>query len=314
MSVILKTIRNNKPINSLNPNCPNILLTVDVEDYFQVENFKSWIPYSSWDSYELRVEKNTNRLLDLFDSISFNDTTNPINPKATFFVLGWIAKRLPHLVRKIHDRGHEVASHGYLHKVCSQQSHLELKQDLSNSKKFLEDITGDHVFGYRAPSFSIDDDILKVIEDCGYLYDSSLNSFGMHGRYGQADLTQFEKKGIAIKISNNFYELSISNIKIGKTIFPWGGGAYFRLQPFVIFKIGVKQILNKDNGYLFYCHPWEFDPDQPRVREASLFFKFRHYVDLKNTYAKLARLISVFSNCRFITCSQYISEVTRKSK
>ena len=213
----------------MNHKLNHILLTIDVEDWFQVENFKQCIPFSSWQSYELRVEKNTHRLLDLLDSSSLEQAeglrrrriglsqSHPetvkgqksmksckscqTTPKATFFILGWIAERLPQLVREIHSRGHEVASHGYQHNLCNQISSKDLKRDLSDSKKLLEDIIGVPIFGYRAPSFSITDDILKLIEECGYLYDSSLNSFAMHGRYGHLDLSQNGTRGIALQIS-----------------------------------------------------------------------------------------------------------------
>ena len=205
----------------------SILLTIDVEDWFQVENFKPWIPFSSWPSRELRVEKNTHRLLDLFDSVdskgsetkkscqsgksclpnemhsSFNRGQKFEGVKATFFVLGWLAERLPNLVREIHARGHEVASHGYNHKLCYQQSPEDLKKDLTDSKKLLEDITGEPVLGFRAPNFSINYDALNIIESCGYLYDSSYNSFAMHGRYGKLNLKGNERSGIAIPLFEN---------------------------------------------------------------------------------------------------------------
>jgi len=260
----------------------------------------------------LRVEKNTHRLLDLLDSYNAQRTTDNgrgEKPRATFFVLGWIAERLPSLVREIHSRGHEVASHGYRHDICNQESSEELKTDLSDSKKHLEDIIGVPVYGYRAPSFSINNDILKVIEEYGYLYDSSYNSFSMHGRYGTVHLSENGKNGIAAKISDNFFELPISNINLLKSVLPWGGGGYFRLIPFPLFKIGIKCILGQENAYLFYFHPWEIDPDQPRVSNASVFYKIRHYVNLGNTYSKLSKLIENFAHCNFITCSQYLGEV-----
>ena len=225
-----------KPTNQ-NPH--SIMITIDVEDWFQVENFKPYIPFSTWNSCELRVEKNVHKLLDLFDSITVSNsinTTNTINAinfrdsgisklkiqkvklprrvRATFFILGWIAERLPNLVKEVWDRGHEVASHGYNHELCGSINHKDLKQDLIKSKKLLEDITGSEIYGYRAPSFSINDDILQIIEDCGYRYDSSYNSFGLHGRYGKINLNGQPKKGIAYKISDSFYEIPISNLKI----------------------------------------------------------------------------------------------------
>jgi polysaccharide deacetylase family protein (PEP-CTERM system associated) len=303
----------------------SILLTIDVEDWFQVENFKQWIPFSSWSTCELRVEQNTHRLLDLFDS--FVSTRNP-KPgtrnqiTTTFFILGWIAERLPDLVREIHSRGHEVASHGYNHNLCSQQTSEDLKKDLSDSKKLLEDIIGGPVFGYRSPSFSISADILKNIEDCGYLYDSSFNSFGMHNRYGWVDLSNGEKQGIIIQnpayrtqklepctkhqASNTFYELPISNLTIANRILPWGGGGYFRMIPFLLFKMGVKSILLREEAYLFYLHPWEIDSDQPKVKKAHPFYKFRHYINLSRTHSKLEKFLRAFQQHRFVTCKQYI--------
>ncbi len=308
----------------MNSTNQSILLTIDVEDWFQVENFKEYIPPSSWPSFQLRVEENTIRLLDLLDSIQLNNKSNssnsmnstiPINPinspKATFFVLGWIAERLPGLIREIHSRGHEVASHGYRHSLCIQQSFGELKKDLSDSKKLLEDTIGASVFGYRAPSFSINDDILKIIAESDYHYDSSFNSFDVQGRYGHIDLSRNTRNGIAAKISDTFYELPISNIRLGSRILPWGGGGYFRMTPLQLFKIGVKFILKRDKAYLFYLHPWEIDPDQPRVGKASTFYKIRHYLNLGNTHSKLSRFIEGFAHCNFVTCSQYLDEVRR---
>jgi len=307
----------------------HILLTIDVEDWFQVENFKPWIPFESWDSRELRVEKNTHRLLDLLDDARVQKSTLspptsgselpgsntkssesckscPRKPKATFFVLGWLAERLPRLVREIQARGHEVASHGYSHELSNQCSTDCLKQDLLKSKKLLEDITGDRVYGYRAPSFSISDDVLRVIAEAGYLYDSSYNSFSLHGRYGKVSINGNKKRGVAHLLSNNFYELPISNLRLGKKIFPFGGGAYFRLMPPAFFRFGVRRILNQQGAYLFYVHPWELDYEQPRVREASANFKFRHYSNLGKTHQRLERLINRFSDCRFVTCTEYL--------
>lgn len=330
-------------MNSANPMRPSILLTIDVEDWFQVENFKQYIPFSTWPERELRVERNTHRLLDLFDSIEEGkeqenrkehtekrkqekaegkypalSIQHPVSNKirATFFVLGWIAERLPNLVKEIHSRGHEVASHGYIHDLCYDCSYDILRNDLSESKSLLEDITGTLVCGYRAPSFSINNDIIKIVEDCGYMYDSSYNSFGMHGRYGKLDLNNKKNKGIAIEMDNNFYELPVSNLqfsipkfKIQNYIMPWGGGGYFRLIPFFLFRIGVASILRKTNAYMLYLHPWEIDADQPKIREASALFKFRHYVNLKKCEIRLAKIINAFRNINFITCRQYIREV-----
>lgn len=307
------------------------LLTIDVEDWFQVENFKEYIPFSSWPSYELRVEKNTYRLLDLLDSmklnniITSNNTTNASNPtnpnntsnsnnstnylSATFFILGWIAERLPGLVREIHSRGHEVASHGYGHTLCTKESTESLREDLRKSKKLLEDITGTQVHGYRAPSFSITNDILRIIEDSGYTYDSSFNSFGMNSRYGHIDLSSIKKTGIAHKISDAFHEIPISNLTIGNITLPWGGGGYFRLMPSPAFRCGVRSILKNDSAYMFYMHPWEIDPEQPRVKQASMFYKFRHYINIEKTERRLKNLIKDMGECTFVNCNRYIEGI-----
>jgi polysaccharide deacetylase family protein (PEP-CTERM system associated) len=279
---------------------PAILLTIDVEDWFQVENFKSYIDFSTWNSFELRVEKNTHRILNLLESFSFK-------PKATFFILGWIAEKLPNLVRRIRDCGHEVASHGDNHNLCTTLDKNKLAKDLLNSKKRLEDITGQAVYGYRAPSFAVNDKILKAIKQAGYLYDSSYNSFSAHGRYGSIDLSSAVKNDGSYQLDDHFFELPISNLIICKKIIPLGGGGYFRLYPTYFFKQGIKSILKEDRAFIFYAHPWEFDPNQPRVHQASRQFKFRHYINLNKTENKLKQILSSFSDCNFVTCQQYIT-------
>ena len=267
-----------------------------------MENFKGYIPFSSWSSFDLRVEANTHKILDLLDRFAFK-------PRATFFILGWIAKRVPGLVREIHDRDHEVASHGLFHQLCTLQSLSELSEDLSASRKFLEDLTGEGVYGYRAPSFAVNNQILNLIHQAGYLYDSSYNSFAMHGRYGRLDFSQSEKLGTAFKPYPDFFELPVSNLNIGKQIFPLGGGGYFRLLPFQLFKQGMNAVLTKDDAFVFYSHPWEFDPDQPRVKQATKGVRFRHYTNLARTRKKFHSLIDSFSWCEFPTSKNYIGNI-----
>ena len=281
---------------------PTILLTIDVEDWFQVENFKSYIDFSTWDSFELRVEKNTHLILDLLDTFA-------LKPKATFFILGWIAQKLPGLIRQIKDRGHEVASHGGNHHLCTILDRNRLAQDLLTSKKRLEDITGQAVYGYRAPSFAINDRVLEMIKQAGYLYDSSYNSFSAHGRYGSIDLSKSVKRGGSYQLGTHFFELPVSNMCLGSKTIPLGGGGYFRLYPTSFFKQGIKHVLKKNNAFVFYAHPWEFDPDQPRVHQASRGFKFRHYINLNKTESKLKRIINSFSSCEFVTCRRYLDVI-----
>ncbi len=277
----------------------SILLTIDVEDWFQVENFKEYIKFSTWNSFELRVEKNTRKILDLLDAYSFK-------PKATFFVLGWIAQKLPGLVREIAQRGHEIASHGFDHHLCQNLSSQDLIKDLRKSKDLLEKTINKEIHGFRAPSFAINDSILSSIKAAGYVYDSSFNSFSGHGRYGTIDLSKTKKKKAVFEFADGFYELPVSNLTLQNKVIPLGGGGYFRLFPFFLFKLGMKQVFKKEDAFVFYAHPWEFDPGQPRVNQASRRFKFRHYINLHKTEKKITSLLNSFSNYNFITCKDYI--------
>jgi polysaccharide deacetylase family protein (PEP-CTERM system associated) len=274
---------------------PTFLFTIDVEDWFQVENFKPWIAPETWFEKELRVERNVHRLLDLLDGF-----------RSTFFILGWIAEKLPNLVRKIADQGHEVASHGYNHQLCHAMHPENLKQDLIRSKQLLEDITGSEIVGYRAPSFSINHQTLGILEQCGYRYDSSYNSFEANPRYGHLDLSQYSRNGHGIQISESFHELPLSNLTLLNKTLPWSGGGYFRLFPYSLFRQGVHNILSKQDYYLFYLHPWEIDSGQPRVSEAGRLLRFRHYCNLKTTYKKLQRMLRDHAHCRFSTCREFL--------
>jgi len=282
-----------------------ILLTFDVEDWFQVENFKEYIPYSTWSSRETRVERNTIKLLDLLD-----DAATPAIPlQATFFILGWVAERFPDLIREIDKRGHEVASHGFNHHLCYNQTPEELKQDLAGSKALLEDIIGREVSGYRAPSFSITDKAIELVREAGYLYDSSYNSYEGHGRYGSLTLPESGRQGTSLcQLSPGFYEIPVSNLKIGNRIIPWGGGGYFRLLPSLLHRAGVKQILKQNDCYVFYMHPWEIDPHQPRVKEAKPFLRFRHYVNLNRTEDKLNKFVNDNVEHLFCSCREFIKK------
>ncbi len=272
-----------------------VLLTFDVEDWFQVENFKAYIPVSSWSSYELRVEKNTHLILDLLDSF-------PFKVEATFFVLGWVAKKLPNLIAEIDRRGHEVASHGNHHHICTKLSPKTLLSDLADSKNLIEDILGRKIYGFRAPNFAINDDTLRLVKKAGYLYDSSYNSFSMHGRYGSINLPK-TKVGVLYQFSEDFYEIPITNLSVFKNkIIPLGGGGYFRLYPSLLFNFAARYALLKEGFFVYYSHPWEFDPEQPKVYQAAPFFKLRHYINLNKTALKLNQFIDFFSFCDFVSC------------
>ena len=335
----------------------SFLITIDVEDWFQVENLRPWNPPAAWGSRELRVERNVHRLLDLFDSFKLPslpasqprcffqpDPVNPVNPvglsipapcsvrrepfiRATFFVLGWLAARLPHLVREIAARGHEVASHGSSHRMCRPLSDADLGDELQGSKRLIEDITGAEVAGFRAPNFSVDDRVLSLAREAGYRYDSSYNSFSLHGRYGKITLNGPPRAGIAYEINDDFFELPVSNLHLGNLIgarctvngarrtrqlvLPWSGGAYFRFMPLGVFQRGVRAILDRDGAYVFYMHPWEIDPEQPRVGQASPVARFKHYTNLDKTMSKLRGMMEAFTDCRFAGCGEYIGDGAR---
>ena len=157
----------------------------------------------------------------------------------------------------------------------------------------------------------MNEEILNTIKESGYFYDSSYNSFSMHDRYGKISLNGSSKKGIAHKVLPDFYELPISNLNLKGKVVPFGGGAYFRLYPFSLFNFGINLILKSHGAYMFYLHPWELDPNQPKVNQASFSFKFRHYINLSKTYKRLQSLIKDFSTCHFVTCSQYIEQINK---
>ena len=300
----------------------HFLLTVDVEDWFQVENLRPWNPRSAWDSKELRVEENTQRILDLLDSFSPNSPpgsgdsrvqdanlgSKPSVPLvATFFMLGWVARRLPGLVREIAARGHEVASHGYSHDMCTSLSQDQLRQDLDRSKKLLEDILGAPVKGYRAPNFSVTPNVLEVVRQCGYRYDSSYNSFSFNTRYGRMDFSKLPRIGSAFRLEHDFYEIPISNLPFYGRTLPMGGGGYFRLLPWLLFRAGIRRILEQQGAYMFYFHPWEIDPRQPRIGKRLGRSGLKHYMNLARTEKRLRHMFQDFAACRFVTCSQYLS-------
>ena len=281
-----------------------ILITIDVEDWFQVENLRIHYPCDTWNQQELRVERNTNQFLDLFDSLS---TQLETRIKATFFILGWIAERCPALIKEIHNRGHEVASHGYHHNLCREENAQTLHQDLVFSKKLLEDLIGTPVIGYRAPGFSIDKNILTLIREAGYHYDSSYNSFGFNPRYGKVDFSSYPNNAGVIDLHDNFSEIPVSNLTLSGETIPWAGGGYFRFYPFLLFKQGVAKILQQTGTYVFYLHPWELDPGQPRVTDLPLLSRFRHYLNLNKTLTRLHSLITAFPKASFITCNQLLT-------
>jgi polysaccharide deacetylase family protein (PEP-CTERM system associated) len=239
-------------------------LTVDVEDYFQVSALAPHIDPASWDRRECRVERNVERLLGLFAEHDAH---------ATFFTLGWIAERYPHLVRRVLSAGHELASHGYSHLRCTEQSRAELLADVRRAKDLLEDIGGQAVLGYRAPSFSIGADngwAFDVLLEAGYRYTSSVYPV-RHDHYGMPDASRFPYDA-----RPGLRELPITTIRVLGRNLPAGGGGYFRLLPYRLSRWALQRVNEVDaRPAIFYLHPWEIDPAQPRVPGAGLKTRFR---------------------------------------
>lgn len=263
-----------------------IIVTIDVEDWFQVESMRGKFPIDTWESQQYRVERNVERILYLLEEKGAS---------ATFFCLANIAEKFPSLISSIHESGHEIASHGYNHVMLNQLSDDEITEDLYKSKNILENIICSHVDGYRAPTFSIASHVYPILKKLGYKYDSSLNLFQGHDRYGSVNPLEFENLENGILMHNSgIREFTIPTIsKFGASI-PWGGGGYFRLLPYFVYKKGVQSYLNYNDFFMFYLHPWELDPDQPKISDISLSNKFRHYNNLARTYEKFSSLLNDF--------------------
>jgi polysaccharide deacetylase family protein (PEP-CTERM system associated) len=261
--------------------------TVDVEDYFHVAALSSVITRDSWSSRELRVEANTERLLQLF---SERDV------RATFFVLGWLAERTPSLVRRIADAGHEVACHGFSHQLVYKQSPSEFREETVRAKQFLEDTIGHEVIGYRAASFSVTRAslwALDVLIDLGFRYDSSIFPIH-HDLYGLPGATP-EPHRISAPSGRTIAEFPMSAANFFGLQVPVSGGGYFRILPYWLTRAGLRQI-NERRGrpFAFYLHPWELDPGQPRIKVGG-FSRFRHYTNLTRCEARLRRVLGEFA-------------------
>jgi polysaccharide deacetylase family protein (PEP-CTERM system associated) len=213
--------------------------------------------------------------------------------RSTCFVLGWIAERCPSLVQRIAAEGHEIASHGYGHEVLARLSADEFRADVQRSKALLEDLTGVEVTGYRAPNFSITDWAIPILEDEGFAYDSSAFPTVAHDRYGR--LTGMEPGRPVVELRPGFHEVCVSCLNVGSVALPWGGGAYFRLIPYPVFRAGVARIRSAQPPYVFYIHPWELDPGQPHVDGIAAGYRFRHYTGLKRTERRFAALLGDFA-------------------
>jgi len=261
-------------------------MTIDVEDYFQVSAFAPHISRDSWPERECRVESNIDRVLGILDDGQ---------AKGTFFTLGWIAERYPGMVRRIVAGGHELASHGYGHLRASDQSREQFMDDICSSKKILEDIGGQQVLGYRAPSFSIGPGnlwALDALQEAGYRYSSSIYPIA-HDHYGMPDAPRFAFRPNG---EQGLLEVPITTVRIGQRNLPAGGGGYFRLLPYALSR-GMMRRVNREDGQpaIFYCHPWELDPGQPRPAGLGLKTRFRHYVNLHRMEPRIRALTRDFA-------------------
>jgi len=257
-------------------------ISFDIEDWFQVENLKEVISSEQWECCDLRVVQNTRRILRLLAEHRTH---------ATFFILGWIAERCPSLVKEIASEGHEIASHGYGHELIYKQTPEEFHADLQRSKGFLESITGKPVRGYRAPSFSITPDsewALDILKELNFAYDSSIFPTSFHNRYGFNG-----SASLPFQSKNGLFEIPLSTYRFCNTNFPLAGGGYFRLFPYSYFRYFYQRLNQQGKPIIFYLHPWELDPEQPRMN-VRFNYRLRHYINLEKTETRLKRLLEDF--------------------
>jgi polysaccharide deacetylase family protein (PEP-CTERM system associated) len=261
-------------------------MSIDVEDYFQVQALANLFDRAAWQAQECRVERNVNSILDMLSET---------RQKATFFTLGWIAERYKPMVRRIVSEGHELASHGMAHFRADSQSPDEFRNDVAQTKRLLEDIGGVEVTGYRAASFSIGAKNLwahNVLAEAGYRYSSSIYPI-RHDLYGMPDAPRFayQPKGLG-----GFVEVPVTTVRMFGHNLPCGGGGYFRLLPYGVSRWQMRQVNKVDRRpCIFYFHPWEIDPDQPRQTQISFRTRFRHYTNLDRMQSRLKRLLSDFA-------------------
>jgi polysaccharide deacetylase family protein (PEP-CTERM system associated) len=258
--------------------------SVDVEDYFHVEALASVVSRADWARLEYRAEHSTYRLLELLAAERV---------RATFFTLGWVAKRSPQLVRAIHDAGHEVACHGLNHQMVNRQAPEQFRAETRESKLLLEDACGAPVRGYRAATYSITREslwALQILAELGFAYDSSIFPI-RHDLYGIPDAPRFPYR----PSGTNLLEVPVTTVQFMGQRLPCGGGGYFRLLPYALFRSALRRVNGTDKQpAVFYCHPWEVDPEQPRIAGLSLKSRFRHYTNLSKMESRLRRLLRDF--------------------
>ena len=259
-------------------------MTVDVEDYFQVQAFAGCVKREDWDSLPCHVEANTDRILAQFAES---------NTVATFFTLGWVAARYPALIHRIVEAGHELASHGHGHQLVHQLSPAGFREDLQRAKGTLEDVGGVTVRGYRAPTFSIGPQnpwAFDILAETGHLYSSSVYPV-RHDLYGAPDAPRFAHR----VASGSLLEIPLTTLRLGQHNVPIAGGGYFRLMPYSVFKAALKRFnASESKAGVFYFHPWEIDADQPRITGASRLAKFRHYVNIGAVPRRVDKLMRGF--------------------
>ena len=260
-------------------------MSVDIEDYFQVHALAPHFPRAEWDQVPTRVGDNIDRTLDLFARHDVH---------ATFFILGWVAERFPDHVRRIAAAGHEIASHGFAHHRVTELSPEQFRRDLAATRGVLEDLSGQRVRGYRAPSYSIGSSnrwALDVLESEGYEYSSSIYPI-RHDHYG---MREAPRHGFRPTGEGRLLEVPVTTVECGGRRFPCGGGGYFRLYPYRLSRWALRRVNEREGAPAnFYFHPWEIDPGQPRVRRAALRTRFRHYLNLGRMEARLDRLLGDF--------------------
>lgn len=276
-------------------------ITFDIEDYFQVETLRPLIEFDDWPRFELRVAQNVYKLLEILDAHG---------TRATFFVLGWISERTPDVVREIRRHGHEIACHGYAHRMIYEQTPEEFRQDVRRAKAILEDITGEKIVGYRAPTFSITERTLwalDILAEEGFDYDSSIFPV-RHDRYGFPDWSRHIE---VVKLRNGatITEAPPLTLRCFGLNLPAAGGGYFRLAPLWLSTFAIRRMNSEGHPAVIYLHPWELDPAQPRF-PLPLLPRFRHYVNLATTEDKLRRLLasgSFASLCDIIAQPPHVS-------
>ncbi len=263
---------------------PANAMTVDVEDYFQVSAFEKYISRDNWKNQEYRIESNIDQILSLFDQHDI---------LCTFFILGWVAEKSPVMVQKISDAGHEIASHGYEHARVTQQNEEEFREDVTKTKRILEDISGQEIKGYRAASYSIGEGnlwALDVLQKTSHSYSSSIYPI-RHDLYGMPGAPRFPfYNGVG-----GILEIPVTTLQIAGHRLPCGGGGYFRLLPYWVYKKMLKRVNREEQqSGVFYFHPWEIDPGQPRQSNLDIKTRFRHYINLGVMKKRLENLLTDF--------------------